>query len=68
MIHGLKLGCGDLLATQLNTVNAVQTLSLARLLMMSKLQHAALQFIANDFENVSLNLYNLNEIYSTYKS
>lgn len=52
MIHGLKLGCGDLLATQLNTVNAVQTLSLARLLMMSKLQHAALKFIAYKFENI----------------
>ena len=53
MIHGLKLGCGGLLATQLNSVNAVQTLSLARLLMMSKLQHAALKFIAYNFENVS---------------
>ena len=54
MIHGLKVGCGDLLASQLDNVNAVQTLSLARMLMMSKLQHAALKFIAYNFENVSL--------------
>ncbi|KAL5267486.1 hypothetical protein ACHWQZ_G004498 [Mnemiopsis leidyi] len=52
MIHGLKVGCGDLLASQLDTANAVQTLSLARMLMMSKLQHAALKFIAYNFENI----------------
>lgn len=52
MISGLKDLCGKFLADNLQTDNVVQTLALARMVRMTKLQHACLQYIALHFEKV----------------
>jgi len=52
MISGLKDLCGKFLADHLTPDSVVQTLSLARMVRMTRLQHASLQYIALNFEQV----------------